>query len=94
MGELDNTLIILHNKLKRRVNVVREYADDLPLIEAIGRMRDAVTHMAEVVDDGDRSLGIVTLEDALERLIGEVRDPAHRGSGRRPVQLHGHHGRY
>ena len=58
---------------------------DLPLIEAIGRMRDAVTHMAEVVDDGDRSLGIVTLEDALERLIGEVRDPAHRGSARSQV---------
>jgi len=31
---LDNTLIILHNKLKRGVTVVREYADDLPLIEA------------------------------------------------------------
>jgi len=31
---LDNTLIILHNKLKRGVTVVREYADDLPVIEA------------------------------------------------------------
>jgi signal transduction histidine kinase len=31
---LDNTLIILHNKLKRGVNVVREYAEDLPAIEA------------------------------------------------------------
>lgn len=31
---LDNTLIILHNKLKRGVTVVREYADDLPVIQA------------------------------------------------------------
>ena len=31
---LDNTLIILHNKLKRGVTVVREYAEDLPVIEA------------------------------------------------------------
>jgi PAS domain S-box-containing protein len=31
---LDNTLIILHNKLKRGVEVVREYADDLPTIQA------------------------------------------------------------
>ena len=31
---LDNTLIILHNKLKRGVTVEREYADDLPLIQA------------------------------------------------------------
>lgn len=32
--ELDNTLIILHNKLKKGVTVVREYASDLPVIEA------------------------------------------------------------
>jgi len=31
---LENTLIILHSKLKRGVTVVREYADDLPVIEA------------------------------------------------------------
>ena len=31
---LDNTLIILHNKLKRGVIVVKEYADDLPAIQA------------------------------------------------------------
>lgn len=31
---LDNTLIILHNKLKTGVKVIREYADDLPFIEA------------------------------------------------------------
>jgi signal transduction histidine kinase len=31
---LDNTLIILHNKLKGGVTVVREYAGDLPVIEA------------------------------------------------------------
>jgi PAS domain S-box-containing protein len=31
---LDNTLIILHNKLKRGVTVVREYAEDLPVILA------------------------------------------------------------
>jgi len=31
---LENTLIILHSKLKRGVTVVREYAEDLPVIEA------------------------------------------------------------
>jgi len=31
---LDNTLIILHNKLKSGVTVVREYARDLPVIQA------------------------------------------------------------
>jgi PAS domain S-box-containing protein len=31
---LDNTLIILHSKLKSGVTVVREYAEDLPVIQA------------------------------------------------------------
>jgi signal transduction histidine kinase len=31
---LENTLIILHNKLKSGMTVVREYAEDLPVIEA------------------------------------------------------------
>jgi signal transduction histidine kinase len=31
---LDNTFIILHNKLKQGVTVVREYAENLPVIEA------------------------------------------------------------
>lgn len=31
---LNNTLIILHNKLKKGVNVIREYADDLPVVKA------------------------------------------------------------
>jgi PAS domain S-box-containing protein len=31
---LDNTLIVLHNKLKSGVTVVKEYAEDLPVIEA------------------------------------------------------------
>ena len=32
--ELDNTLIILRSKLKKGVEVIREYAEDLPVIEA------------------------------------------------------------
>ena len=31
---LNNTLIILHNKLKKGVTVIREYAEDLPVIQA------------------------------------------------------------
>lgn len=51
---------------------------DLPLIEVFQRMSDAATHMAEVVDDDDRGLGILTLEDAVQCLIGTASDPAHR----------------
>ncbi len=41
-------------------------------------MRRAATHLAQVADGSGRVLGLVALEDVLEMLVGEVRDPAHR----------------
>jgi CBS domain containing-hemolysin-like protein len=40
-------------------------------------LRAAGSHLGRVISDG-HVVGIITLEDALEELIGEVRDPAHR----------------
>ena len=54
---------------------------DLPVTEVVTTMRDESAHLAQVVDASDEVMGVVALEDALERMIGEVRDPAHR---RRP----------
>ena len=33
--------------------------------------------MARVVDDASTVLGVVTLEDVIEELVGEIRDAAH-----------------
>ncbi len=41
-------------------------------------MRRAATHLAQVADGSGKVLGLVALEDVLELLVGEVRDPAHR----------------
>ncbi|TPQ16016.1 hemolysin family protein [Streptomyces sporangiiformans] len=51
---------------------------ELPLDDALTVMRRAATHLAQVVDASGRALGLVALEDVLELLVGEVRDPAHR----------------
>ncbi|MFP3990012.1 hemolysin family protein [Streptomyces sp. E11-3] len=51
---------------------------ELPLDDALSVMRRAATHLAQVADASGRVLGLVTLEDVLEHLVGEVRDPAHR----------------
>ncbi|GHH75879.1 membrane protein [Streptomyces sulfonofaciens] len=56
---------------------------ELPLDDALTVMRRAATHLAQVADASGRVVGLVTLEDVLELLVGEVRDPAHRGSGAR-----------
>ncbi|MFR9674167.1 hemolysin family protein [Streptomyces sp. TR06-5] len=54
---------------------------DLPLDDALGAMRAAATHLAAVVGEEGRVRGLVTLEDVLEKLVGEVRDPAHHRAG-------------
>ncbi|GAB2586734.1 hemolysin family protein [Streptomyces capparidis] len=53
-------------------------AADLPLDDALTTMRRAASHLAAVEDAEGRVLGVVALEDVLEMLVGEVRDPAHR----------------
>ncbi|MFF2654418.1 hemolysin family protein [Streptomyces sp. NPDC058045] len=62
---------------------------ELPLDDALTVMRRAATHLAQVADASGRVIGLVALEDVLELLVGEVRDPAHRNvprAGRAPVQ--------
>ncbi|MFJ8694626.1 hemolysin family protein [Streptomyces roseolilacinus] len=51
---------------------------ELPLDDALTVMRRAAAHLAQVADGSGRVLGLVALEDVLEMLVGEVRDPAHR----------------
>ncbi|AQS70636.1 hemolysin family protein [Streptomyces pactum] len=51
---------------------------ELPLDDALTVMRRAATHLAQVTDASGKVLGLVALEDVLELLVGEVRDPAHR----------------
>lgn len=53
---------------------------ELPLDDALTVMRRAATHLAQVADASGRVLGLVALEDVLELLVGEVRDPAHRAA--------------
>ncbi len=52
---LDNTLIILHSKLKQGVTVVRDYAEDLPIIEAYaGELNQVWTN---IIDNGIDAMG-------------------------------------
>ncbi|MGW1789994.1 hemolysin family protein [Streptomyces tubercidicus] len=51
---------------------------ELALDDALTAMRRAASHLAAVSDATGRVLGVVALEDVLEMLVGEVRDPAHR----------------
>jgi signal transduction histidine kinase len=52
---LDNTLIILHNKLKGGVTVVREYAEDLPVIQAYASELNQV--WTNIIDNAINAMG-------------------------------------
>jgi CBS domain containing-hemolysin-like protein len=47
------------------------------LHEALTQLRRRGVHMGRVVEDDGRLLGLITLEDVLEELVGEIRDAAH-----------------
>lgn len=61
-----------------------ELPADLPLTEVVARMKADAAHLAGVVDATGSTIGVVTLEDALETVIGRVRDPAQRRVGHDP----------
>ncbi|MCW2815114.1 MAG: corC 2 [Nocardioides sp.] len=51
-------------------------ADD-QLQEALETLQRRGAHMARVVDPDGATLGLATLEDVIEELVGEIRDAAH-----------------
>ena len=49
------------------------------LHDALTTLQRRGAHMGRVVEDDGTVLGLVTLEDVLEELVGEIRDAAHAG---------------
>ncbi len=47
------------------------------LVSALQILQAKGAHMARVVDDDGAVLGVATLEDVIEELVGEIRDAAH-----------------
>src|ERR1700748_1003180 len=50
--------------------------DDL-LHDTLEKLQRRGAHMARVVDADGSTLGVATLEDVIEELVGEIRDSAH-----------------
>ena len=48
-----------------------------PLHDALETLQRRGAHMARVVDADGATLGLATLEDVIEELVGEIRDAAH-----------------
>ena len=86
-GSLDNVVGILHTKdlfhlyAKRGVVIladalrpVVEIHPELPVVDALRRFRRGRKHLAVVREKGGPVLGVCTLEDVLEEIVGEIED--------------------
>ena len=84
-GSLDNILgIVLHKDLSRLVRHGGEFDEiirpavflptSVRLHDALRSLRRSSAHMAMVVDEHGGVEGLVTLEDLLEEIVGDIRD--------------------
>jgi CBS domain containing-hemolysin-like protein len=72
---------VVEDKWVRPFALVR--ADDL-LHDTLEKLQRRGAHMARVVDGAGTTLGVATLEDVIEELVGEIRDSAHPESAAPP----------
>jgi CBS domain containing-hemolysin-like protein len=86
-GSLHHVVGVLHAKdvfhlvalqrlvvLEDAIRPVFELPPNLPLLLALGRFRRKRQHLAVVREPDGPLLGIVTLEDVLEEIVGEIED--------------------
>ena len=81
-GTLDNISGMVHafdvikarGEMPDRLRPVASTALEAPCNELLFRMLRERQHLAIVRDDAGKTLGLVTLEDLLEELVGDIRD--------------------
>jgi CBS domain containing-hemolysin-like protein len=86
-GGLDTALGIVHAKdllgasgrngeasLRDLARPLHRVPDGVPLDELLESLRHDRQHLALVVDEHDKAVGIITLEDVLEEIVGEIED--------------------
>jgi magnesium and cobalt transporter len=61
-------------KLQRLLRKVLFVAPSLPILDLLVQMRQAHTHIAMVVDEFGGIDGLVTIEDLIEEIVGEIED--------------------
>ena len=86
-GDKDNIIGFLNAKelvmliARGRLNDVNEHIHDIyvihestPLHDALVKMQKNSVHMALVIDEYGGTAGLITMEDILEQIVGEIRD--------------------
>lgn len=61
----------------RRIRAFANVRDTDTLVAALQTIQSRGAHMARVVNEAGQVVGVATLEDVIEELVGEIRDAAH-----------------
>ena len=93
VGGLDHVRGILHIKslvgidpdeptdLVRLLRAPLFVSESLFIDDLLRQFKERRMHLAIVVDDGGHTVGVVTLEDVLEQIVGQIFDESDRASG-------------
>ena len=86
-GDFDNMIGILHTKdlfqvyadtrtviLEDAIRPAVFFPSDLALVNALRRFRRSRQHLAIIRDEGGPVIGVLTLEDVLEQIVGDIED--------------------
>ncbi len=92
-GDLDQIRGVLHIKqlvgvrsedreaLRRLIRAPLFVSESLLIQDLLRQFKQRRLHLAIVVDDGGHTVGVVTLEDVLEQIVGQIFDETDRPSG-------------
>ena len=76
---LESTLVILHHKLKKSIEVVRDYAPDLPRIDAYaGELNQVWTNLIDNAIDAIDGVGTLRVTTRADDAVGRRGDRRHR----------------
>lgn len=75
------------SKVAKKALVVRE---SLIIVKLLKEFQDAETHLAIVKDKKGKAIGIVTFEDILEEIVGEIRDETDNSHKKKRHMLYAH----
>ncbi len=83
----DNLTALTPDQLTKLARPYIEIRDDVPLEDLLGRFQRRFEQMAIVVNDRSEWVGIITIEDILEEIVGKIGDEYDVGRAGRYVSL-------